>query len=182
MSAKVYISEKERRKAAYQRAKSRRLASVPADPITFLTAEERAYIAGLTDGDGCFRISYVGPKRQYFYPMFMIGMTHEPVILWLRDKLSMGTVKLNNHTAMNRDPNWKPQWIVRLYGKRTKLLCAALLPYLIVKKEQAECILAFPVEGRRGPGQPLPAGMAEERRRLAERMTILNRRGPNPTP
>ena len=153
-------------------------AAKPADPISLLTREERAYIAGLVDGDGCLRIAFVGPRKQYQYPMFLIGMTHEGVLLWLRSKLETGTLKLNNHTSLKRNPRWKPQWTVRLHGRRAQLLCQALLPYLKVKREQAECIIEFPVEGRSGPGRSLLPEMAEHRRVLFERMRLLNKRGP----
>ncbi len=35
----------------------------PPDPILSLTPEERAYLAGLIDGEGCIYVAAIGPKR-----------------------------------------------------------------------------------------------------------------------
>jgi len=168
-------------KARYQARKVKEPTG-PADPIEMLSDIDRAYIAGLVDGEGCLRIGRVGgpkPSRKaYYYPIFLLGMSDEAVILWLRGKLSSGTVKLNNHTALRRNPRWKPQWQVRLYGKRTQTLCKVLLPYLKVKQAQARVVLEFPCENRMGPGSRLPQDVKEIRQHFYDVMSNLNKRGP----
>ena len=79
-------------------------------------------------------------------------MTHRGVINWLAERLSAGTVKRHNHTSQRRYPNRKAQHRVQVFGKRAKMLCDALLPYLKVKREQARLVTTFPVDARIAPG------------------------------
>ena len=112
---KTYSSEADRRHAEYLRNKAKRPIP-PEDPINRLSELDRAYIAGLIDGEGCIRIGRVGPERITFYPSISIGMTNREVIEWLQDRIHSGSIKLNNPTACRRNPKWKPQHLIRLNG------------------------------------------------------------------
>lgn len=173
-----YPTKAEYSRARYRRLKTERDAARPPDPILSLTREELAYIAGLIDGEGCIRIGHVGPKKRTLYLTLAVGMTHRGVIEWLRDKLSTGTIKVNNHTKIRENPRWRVQHLVRLHGKRAQLLCQALLPFMIVKKPHAEIALQFPCDCRSGPLVQLDPDVRRLRAGLAARMKVLNARGP----
>lgn len=137
----------------YTRLKAEREAARPPDPITTLTPEERAYLAGLIDGEGSIFVAAVGPLRhRSVYPIVTVAMTHRGVIEWMAARLDAGTVKNHNHTSVRRHPNLKKQFRTQVFGKRAKLLCETLLPYLRVKTEQARLVTTFPVEARIAPG------------------------------
>lgn len=70
------------------------------------------------------------------------------------------------------------QYILHVHGKRAKLLCELLLPYLRVKRQQAELIVRFPCDRRAGGGVRLGPDIIALRQSLRDAMTVLNRRGP----
>lgn len=137
----------------YIRIKAKREAAKPPDPIFTLTLEEKAYLAGLIDADGSIYVAAVGPcRKKTVYPIVCVAMTHKGVITWMAERLQAGTVKLHNHTNLRRHPHLKPQYRTQLFGKRARLLCIAILPYMKVKHEQARLVITFPVDARIAPG------------------------------
>jgi hypothetical protein len=152
------------------------LAQRPPDAIETLTSEERAYIAGLIDGEGSIYVAAVGPNRERsVYPIVTVAMTHRGVIEWLAGRLAAGTVKLHNQTNLRRSPNAKPQYRTQVFGKRAKLLCEAILPYLRVKAEQARLVSEFPVDARIAPGVKIDRSEINEARyRLRDQINALN--------
>jgi len=163
-------------RARYQQIKAQRLADRPPDPITLLTLEERAYIAGLIDGEGSIYVAAVGPNRdRTVYPIVTIAMTHDGLIKWLAEKLQAGTVKLHNQTSLRRYPYLKPQYRMQVFGKRAKLLCQVIYPYLRVKKEQARLVGEFPCDARIAPGVKIAkTDINEIRYRLRDQINSLN--------
>ena len=139
-----------------------------------LTPETLAYIAGLIDGEGSIFVTSVGPRGGTVYPTVVVAMTHKPVIEWLTATVGAGTVKLHNQTNLRRHPYMKPQYRFQIFGKRARLLCEALLPYLQVKAEQARLVSIFPVDGQAGRGRTLDPAINEERGRLREQINGLN--------
>lgn len=140
-------------RARYTRLKAQRAAQREPDAIETLTPEERAYIAGLVDGEGSIYVAAVGPERdRTVYPIVTVAMTHHGVIEWLTERLQAGTVKLHNQTNLRRHPYMKPQYRFQVFGKRAQLLCNAMLPYLKVKHEQARLVGEFPCDARIAPG------------------------------
>jgi hypothetical protein len=163
-------------RARYARLKAKREAQRPADAIATLTPEERAYIAGLVDGEGSIYVAAVGPERhRSVYPIVTIAMTHRGVIDWLTQRLQAGTVKLHNQTNLRRHPYMKPQYRFQVFGKRAKMLCEAMLPYLKVKVEQARLVTTFPVDARIAPGVKIEhSEINEVRYRLRDQINALN--------
>jgi hypothetical protein len=157
-SGQAVAEQRKAAKSAYDRdrrirLKAERDANRPPDPIVTLTAEERAYLAGLIDADGSIYVAAVGPLRhRSVYPIVTVAMTHLGVIEWMATRLEAGTVKNHNHTSMRRHPNLKQQYRTQVFGKRARLLCEVLLPYLRVKNEQARLVATFPVEARIAAG------------------------------
>lgn len=159
----------------YRRLKAEREASREPDPITTLTPEERAYLAGLIDGEGSIYIAAVGPNRgRSVYAIVTVAMTHRPVIDWLADRTKAGTVKLHNHSNLRQHPHYRPQYRWQLFGKRARLLCETLLPYLRVKAEQARLVTTFPCDARVGPGVRLDPEVNRARYDLRDTVNALN--------
>ena len=75
-------------KVRYLRKKAERMANVPPDPIYSISKIDRAYIAGLIDGEGSIHMTR---KEKYgtFYAFVTIGMTNKDVINWLAKKLGI---------------------------------------------------------------------------------------------
>lgn len=151
--------------------KAKREATRPPDKITLLSAEDRAYIAGIVDGEGTLFVGAVGPQRhRTVYPTFAVIMTHRGVIEWLAEKMGCRAEALPRRQA-----HYKLQYKVRLFGKRVRLLCEVLLPYLRVKDQQARLICTFPVDARIAPGVKIGRSEINETRyRLREQINALN--------
>lgn len=170
------MTKREYDRARYLRIKAEKAAKTPPDPIGLSTLEERAYIAGLIDEEGGIYVAAVGPHRdKTVYPIITIAMTHNDVITWLAEKLQAGTVKLHNQTNLRRYSYLKPQYRVQLFGKREKLLCQMIHPYLRVKAEQARLVTEFPCDARIAPGIKIAkTDINEVRYRLHDQINSLN--------
>lgn len=171
-------------KRAYDNARyRRRRAEVRAlrllDPITLISGLDRAYLAGLIDGEGSFYCGGIGTHRnKTCYPIFAIGMTDEDVLTWMAGLFGCSISYVLKRT---KNPKWKDQYFVRLSGTRVQILCQILLPYLRVKRQQAELICRFPCDARKAPGFRIAGSeINTERYRLRDQINALNHKPRNP--
>ena len=140
------------------------------------TTAELAYLAGIIDGEGCFclhrrRGTLIGSTQ------LQIGNTDLRLLQWVSQHFG-GSVKLEKRQNLHHKPVWR--WTSTAEALET--LTRAVLPFLIVKREQAELLLAYRAtvavsgaEWIRSRGTP--AHIREERERIHERISRLNRRG-----
>lgn len=139
-----------------------------------------AYLAGIVDGEGTIGIYEVAPQppRRVSpqHKLYMsVGMTdHEIPALF---KEIFGGALGVYHYNRERDRPFS-KW--HLWGKNASACCEALLPYLRVKRPQAELAIKFQAErfsfNRRSKG--LPEGEVELRRATMATMRALNQRMP----
>lgn len=110
------------------------------DPIELLSETDKAYIAGLIDADGY--ISMKG-KLNTAYPIIGISQSDFQALEWMANTISANT---SRHTQrMEGKSGWhREQLIIRISGRRAMLLCKKILPYLKIKRRQAELILTCP--------------------------------------
>lgn len=163
----------------YLRLRAERRAREPVDPITTLDETTVAYLAGLTDGDGCIYCTHTN-RRKTTYPNVCWAMTDKGTIEWIADLIRARAVVTNNHTNLRRGrtswgrSSFKVQWKTQVAGSRARLICERMLPYLRTKRQQAELVLRFPVDARRGPGGRLTEEIQAERTSLARQISALN--------
>ena len=168
-------------KRFYDRARYRRLKALqgPAkpDPIEALCVVDRAYLAGLIDGEGSIYVGAFGPERKRScYPAVAIGMTDKAIIEWVAGHFA---VKVS-YVCKRKNPKWLDQYFVRLSGKRAQILCRVLLPYLKVKRRQAELVLTFPCDMRIAPGIKIEGTAVNAARfALRDQINALNHRPRN---
>lgn len=146
------------------------------DPIDSLTDVERAYIAGLLDGEGSLYIQSLGRRqgKESLHPSLRISMTHKGVISWLAEKFGVSRLYTLPPRNVDRFINGKrPQYTVSLFGKRAQRLARVTLPYLIVKSEQARIIIEFPILAQ---GKRVDIETRQARINLRERMIDANGR------
>jgi len=109
-----------------------------------------AYLAGMFDGEGCIVIhdrkwqTKRGLLRQGFYPEICLANTNEWIIHQFRFAFG-GNIYLRKKTTTKSQAIWAWQTTSK---KATRCL-EVLLPYLKLKKRQAE--LAIEMEKRRRP-------------------------------
>lgn len=122
----------------YQRIKKDLEANLPVDPLETLTDTEAAYLAGIVDGEGSITIG-VSNGRKCYQPGVHIIMCDKPVLEWMAKRLGV-TCGIIKRSVNERH---RTQYGVRLLGRRAAWLCIAILPWLRVKKKQAELVIAF---------------------------------------
>jgi hypothetical protein len=104
-----------------------------------------SYVAGLFDGEGSIVIG--ASKRQRSYGVALnhwlqvgIGITDEPTVVWLRDTFG-GHVTRNG--KRREQGARRACWSWRVMSNEAASFLKAVLPYLRVKREQAELAIAF---------------------------------------
>lgn len=125
-----------------------------------------AYWAGITDAEGCIRLSANnGAKR----PEFTVKMTHEATIREMHQAMGVGIVYEHRPPSKRQ---YKTQWI---YKAATRQACAVLLrlqPHLLTKAEDAVKVLAYYThEGKRKDSKLTPDIVRAIRQRYAEGAT-----------
>jgi hypothetical protein len=146
-----------------------------------LTVEQAAYLAGIIDGEGCIAVSrtVTGPaakgcKRGIAYRSSVgVAMTDLRVLAWLYTVTGVGNINIK----ARQNPAHKEAYAWYAWSKEASEVIKAALPYLIVKREQAENQIAFQ-ETMRIAGT---TGLSDEEWDLRERFYLesrrLNRRG-----
>jgi len=114
-----------------------------------------AYVAGIVDGEGSFCISRSTIKSKAGNPYFAydckvsIANTSEVLIKWLKEKFG-GRANVSNGSGISKQarawgqtfakPCWR--WTMEGYKNQTKFVLA-ILPYLVIKREQALVALEY---------------------------------------
>src|SRR5262245_49485728 len=120
-----------------------------------------AYVAGLIDGEGCL---YIVRRKRWFYPRLDLAMADKALPLLQKLHHQFGG-SLNLHRKATERWDSAHRWA--LMGKPLRELLTSCLPFLQLKKRQAElCLNSSPAD-------------AETQRAL---LTELNRKGPGVTP
>ena len=114
-----------------------------------------AYIAGIVDGEG-----YVGIKRSKangkttgrvndaYHERIQVRMVDEPAIRFLADTLGGWYYKEKPHCN-----NGRPLYCYQASDKKASEILTALLPYLRIKTEQANIVLALTTHQRTLPAE-----------------------------
>lgn len=114
-----------------------------------LSKYDWAYLAGILDGEGCIGVysrskqhkgnRQITPARS-FRPRISVTSTTHNLVDWLQTSFG-GQVE----PIQSNNENWKDSYHWDLVDVQTIFaICKNTLPYLKVKKEQAELVLEFP--------------------------------------
>ena len=147
--------------------------------VTHLSTAQRGYLAAFLDGEGGIQITRSSRKgRQYalsLHPVVYFTNTNLEVIQTLRNWLRAGVMILSRQREGYRDVH-----VLHITGIRNIMrLLTSLAPYLIVKKRQADLMLAF-CRSRLSPRGPEGRRFNAEELRLYRALKRLNlkHRGP----
>mgnify|MGYP001611554297 CR=1 FL=1 len=147
-----------------------------------MTETERAYLAGLFDGEGHLGITLARPRlagrkdwRTHVLIM-TIANTHMDTMTWLQASWPKGTLVIRQQ-ATGRIPVGYLRWTSA--GARTVLL--EILPYLRIKKPQALLALRFVEEMAERPYKSKTLSEEEWLRREDLRIAIRHLNRPDPT-
>ena len=128
-----------------------------------------AYMAGFFDGEGSVGIyvkSYA--KNQYY---MKCSLTQAGEFLPNLMKFHFGG---RTYSAGRREIRYKDQWEWKIYGHQAKEFLKAIVPYLKIKRAEAELAIEFQGSMSRRKGLPHLLGDEELAVREAQRILMAN--------
>jgi len=104
-----------------------------------------AYCAGIVDGEGSIFILRRKTKKgnDYFVPLLAVGMTDKSPLDILNTMLVGKIEPLARPEKTQKGTTRKPAWRFYSRGEGLIITLQRLLPYLILKKSQAELAIEF---------------------------------------
>jgi hypothetical protein len=136
-----------------------------------------AYMAGLLDGEGHIGIALRKNLISGHILRIEISNTNKAMIDWILPRFDgHGVIRKDRWGEGNR----KDSYVWYADNRKAVRLLKMLIPYLVLKKEQAEIAVYFqssiPAQGR---GPRITKDVFEFRESLRLKMRILNKRGRN---
>lgn len=141
-----------------------------------LTEAERAYLAGLIDGEGCITITKQARKdtpTPVYQMVLVISQNDGDFLSHWQDRTGIGSVNSGNSAGGY-------QW--RCSAANAARLLEQVYDYLVVKKDQAALALEFQKTmgaGYGGSGTKTPADVVDNRERYRNRIMAKNRNTAN---
>ena len=107
-----------------------------------LSEEDKCYLAGFLDGEGTFSIYRIKNRRTpTLRPHICVANTNEEIIDWVKKTIGAGCLSKGR---AKKKKNWKPYLTLDIYRFADIAgLIKQLLPFLKVKRKQAELLLEF---------------------------------------
>lgn len=140
-------------------------------PLT-ITSEQAAYTAGLVDGEGTVSLRTITRSTRKggfsIAPYIAVYNCNTKVIEWIHETTKLGHVRKRCQNSFTRRPVW--EWVIRDLVGSARFL-RTVLPYLIIKHQQAILVLDF-CEGRK-----LWTTYTDEEIAMIDKIRELNRRG-----
>lgn len=129
-----------------------------------------AYLAGLIDGEGTISCSINTTLNGHsaLQKQLSIFNTNITLISWITSRFG-GMVH-----SRTRSTKWKEEHQVKWSATEASVILELVLPYLVIKKEQAEIFIAL----HKTKANSISIETHEYRKRLCDRIQELNRRGP----
>ena len=132
-----------------------------------LSEQERAYVAGILDGEGCLGVGW--RLKKYVTPTVQVSNTKVELLHWLSERFG-GAV----YEHAPREGNRQACYLWTLAGTKALRVIEAALPYLVIKREQARLLLSM---RRIGKGYRMKPDDVLQNSRLVTEIHRLNRRG-----
>jgi len=102
-----------------------------------------AYMAGFFDGEGCISLCERSKRKRQLRVHISISNTNEWIIQWF--KFNFGG-SVTSERKQLKNPNWRDTWRWNITsGAHSVRFLKEILPYLRLKKPQAELAIAFQV-------------------------------------
>ncbi len=142
---------------------------------------EWAQFATWVDSDGCISIGKSEPrpsarqKTAQYQAKIQVANTDLRIMQWLKERFR-GEVGSQRPAS----GNCKARFYWQSYADDLVPLLKGILPYLLLKKQQALCVIAFRTEAlwKRGGNKQTPPPELARREVLYQTIKSLNKRGP----
>lgn len=139
--------------------------------MVWLTKTEKAYLAGIIDGEGTVTLT-CSNRGQYAQPQVSIANNNLKLIRWIRQRVGFGSIITKKPKKPNHSIAYA--WQVNRAGQCKNIL-KIVYPFLILKRNQAKIVLEqySTVTPRNGK---YSGRMLERKLKLIEKIQKLNRR------
>ena len=145
-----------------------------------LTPTQRAYIAGIIDGEGTLSIVHQrGEESNRYAVTFRVCNTDKNLLDWMVKTTGIGKVTLlpvSKRSETWDRPNIKPLYGWYINANSARWLLPQIKRYLIVKKEQAEITEEW-LKRNYHHGSSITDEENKWKRTMCARMKLLNHRG-----
>ena len=136
-----------------------------------------AYMAGILDGEGHFSM-YFHERFNRHHVTVGVMNTSRDLIDWLVNNFG-GYVY--EHKPKSHKPHWKPCWEWRMKVQEIPGRLPPILPYLVIKRRQAELAISFRETINPSANNPRKKGVSPEilalRHKIMDELKSLNRKG-----
>lgn len=133
---------------------------------------EKAYIAGMIDGEGCISVI---PSGKTIAQTIYVANTNIDLIFWLYETTGIGSIA-DCGRGRGYSDNWKPVYKWIMWADDIREFLPEILPYLVIKQEQAKLMLeSLAIIGSRW--HPLSVEQKTHRAEIIAKMRLLNARG-----
>lgn len=134
-----------------------------------MTNEEKAWFAGIIDGEGCLTCGYRSDNRGIRLSL-SLEMTHKPTI----DKIKMWIPNMGYYRRVRKVG--KTGWRIELRNKQAVPIVEMLCPYLITKREEANIwLLLADTVTNGGPNHKITETIKQKRTKLMSQLRALKR-------
>ncbi len=135
-----------------------------------LTEVEKAYLAGIMDGDGCIHVN-----RKTLFLQVSVSQCDKYFLEFLQEKIGLG--KVNLHAKAGTFTYKRDSYVWQINGKEAGILLETLCKYLVLKQDQAKIALEF--QKMRTPGRHRVSETTRWRQRaIAEQLSKMKRESP----
>jgi len=148
-----------------------------------LTETEWAYLAGFIDGDGCITINVGGTKGSVTPShrlLLLITQANKEYLEKWCARVGLGRVYAI-HSGESPIQGTKQCYNWQMSGRQAEAVLRKVLPYLDIKREQAEIAIKFRTtagrQGGIGGRRVNPSGIIRLRERYAQQLRALKREG-----
>lgn len=149
-----------------------------------MTKTELAYLAGIIDGEGTITLATGSGRPEHGRPFVQVSNTNYKLAEWIREKVNIqfGFFEYDRHPEKQKK-NFLFQW----RGPFGAEILHLVLPYLILKRKQAELVLdawegeSKWNESKRGKwctNNPMPEELKQKRIAIHAEIRQLNKKGP----
>jgi len=144
-----------------------------------------ARLAAYIDGEGEITINAYqmthrdGKRRSHTRAVISITNSDIRLLEWVRQVVGVGTIHANTRTARANEKNWKTVYVWCLQNDRACKVLEIILPYLIIKRDRAEIVIAHQrlILTRTNRRMGIPPENLERRLQLVRSIRTLNKRG-----
>ena len=132
------------------------------------TEIDLAYLAGFVDGEGSITIFRSGGRDHLRFDVYN---TNQDILLWIK-----GVFGGRVHKIRTRD-GWKSEYVWQIGHQQAANILVSCLPYLKVKRLQAEIFISHAATSVGRVGKSIPADIVPIRKALVTEIQRLNKRG-----